>query len=180
MLKIDQFTPHLRAVKASVGTDGIVTVFQRSQKTRSDERCQDSDEVKKALFASQLSAADQAIYERYRHNQQRSIADFYPIYTVEPSELDELEIQKISHSYDYVFFDLGGRFDESIVPFADLVLVPFTTQNIDVMASLEYCLTLADHVQQGHLSDSTQFHCFWNKYKFPRDGVPFSEKSGTH
>jgi hypothetical protein len=81
-----------------------------------------------------------------------------------------LDVEKISHSYDYVFFDLGGRFDESIVRtlrFANLVLVPYTTQNIDVMASLEYCLTLADHVQQGHLSDTTQFHCFWNKYKFP-------------
>lgn len=132
-------------------------------------KCQDFDEVKKALFASQLSVADQAIYERYRHNQQRSINGFYPIYTVEQSELDELDIEKISDSYDYVFFDLGGRFDESIVRtlhFADLVLVPFTTQNIDVMASLEYCLTLADHVKQGHLSDSTQFYCFWNKYKF--------------
>ena len=132
-------------------------------------KCHLFDEVQKMLFASQLSAIDRPIYERYRANLLRGVQSFYPIHSIDPSKLNDAYLANCIELYDYIFLDLGGRFDENTIRtlrMANLILVPFTTQNIDVMTSLEYCLNLADLSKAGHFPQSTQFFCFWNKYKF--------------
>ncbi|MEZ4905687.1 MAG: hypothetical protein R2822_29950 [Spirosomataceae bacterium] len=71
----------------------------------------------------------------FKQSEQRRITGFYPIYTVEQSELDELDIEKISDSYDYAL--IWVAVDEHECNSLQLIwfLFPLPRKNIDVMAS---------------------------------------------
>jgi cellulose biosynthesis protein BcsQ len=119
--------------------------------------------------ASDLSAIDQAMFERYRHNLNNGLTDLYPVYALDGHALANADMDAIRDAYDYVLIDLGGKFDEGIIralSVSDLILVPFTTQQVDVVASLQYCSAINQFAQKGILMPHLQVRCFWNKFKF--------------
>lgn len=124
----------------------------------------------KALGTLANTPFEKAMTERLRVNveQQISPADFYPVLRTSADTLQEVDFST-DLDFDYVFFDLGGVYDTRIVAMlarCHLVLVPFTTQNIDIRHSTDYCLMLLDSIHEGVLGQTTQIRCLWNKYKF--------------
>lgn len=119
-----------------------------------------------------LSAIDQAMFERYRYNLINELPALYPVYALDGNALANADMDAIRDAYDYVLIDLGGKFDEGIIralSVSDLILVPFTTQQVDVVASLQYCSAINQFAQKGILAPHTQVRCFWNKFKFTFD-----------
>lgn len=115
------------------------------------------------------SANDQAAFERYRYNRQAGLSEPYPIHALPFSALQELDMERIRDDFDYVFLDMGGQFNAGILRAlaeTDAVLVPFTTQQVDVTASVQYVGALLDYVLNKQLPDYLTIRCFWNKYKF--------------
>ncbi len=121
---------------------------------------------------TELSAIDQAMFMRYRYNLENGISDLYPVYALDSHALANADMDAIRDAYSYVLIDLGGKFDDGIIrvlSVSDLILVPFTTQQVDVVASLQYCSAINQFAQKGIIAPDTQVRCFWNKYKFPFD-----------
>jgi cellulose biosynthesis protein BcsQ len=115
------------------------------------------------------SANDQAAFERYRHNRQQGLIDHYPIHALPSSALQELDMDRIREDFDYIFLDMGGQFNAGIIRAlaeTDVLLVPFTTQQVDVAASIQYVGAIIDYVQNRQLPNYLTIRCFWNKYKF--------------
>lgn len=115
------------------------------------------------------SANDQAAFERYRYNRQAGLLELYPIHALPFSALQELDMERIRDDFDYVFLDMGGQFNAGILRAlaeTDAVLVPFTTQQVDVTASVQYVGALLDYALNKQLPDYLTIRCFWNKYKF--------------
>ena len=119
-----------------------------------------------------LSAIDQAMFARYRYNLENDLPALYPVYALDSHALANADMDAIRNSYEYVLIDLGGKFDEGIIralSMSDLILVPFTTQQVDVVASLQYCSAINQFAQKGIIAPHTQVRCFWNKFKFTFD-----------
>jgi cellulose biosynthesis protein BcsQ len=115
------------------------------------------------------SANDQAAFERYRHNRQQGLADHYPIHALPSSALQELDMNRVREDFDYIFLDMGGQFNAGIIRAlaeTDVLLVPFTTQQVDVAASIQYVGAIIDYVQNRQLPNYLTIRCFWNKFKF--------------
>ncbi|CCH03542.1 hypothetical protein FAES_pFAES01048 (plasmid) [Fibrella aestuarina BUZ 2] len=115
------------------------------------------------------SANDQAAFERYRHNRQQELVDHYPIHALPSSALQELDMNRVREDFDYIFLDMGGQFNAGIIRAlaeTDVLLVPFTTQQVDVAASIQYVGAIIDYVQNRQLPNYLTIRCFWNKFKF--------------
>lgn len=115
------------------------------------------------------SANDQAAFERYRFNRLQNIQDYYPIHALPSSALDELDMNRVRDDFDYIFLDMGGQFNAGILRAlaeTDILLVPFTTQQVDVAASIQYVGAIIDYVTRSQLPNYLTIRCFWNKYKF--------------
>lgn len=113
---------------------------------------------------------EKAMTERLRYNVEQQITpgDFYPVLRATATTLRQVDFSA-DVDFDYVFLDLGGMYDANIVAMlakCHLVLVPFTTQNIDIRHSTDYCLMLIDSINEGALGQQTHIRCLWNKYKF--------------
>lgn len=124
----------------------------------------------KALGTMASTPFERAMTERLLFNTEHQISpdDFYPILRANATTLRQVDFSA-DVDFDYVFLDLGGVYDEHIVAMlakCHLVLVPFTTQNIDIRHSTDYCLMLIDSINEGELRQTTQIRCLWNKYKF--------------
>jgi hypothetical protein len=64
---------------------------------------------------------------------------------------------------------MGGQFNAGIIRAlaeTDVLLVPFTTQQVDVAASIQYVGAIIDYVMNRQLPSYLTIRCFWNKYKF--------------
>jgi cellulose biosynthesis protein BcsQ len=123
-----------------------------------------------ALSAMANTPFEKAMTERLRFNSEHQITpdDFYPVLRATAATLRQVDFSA-DIGFDYVFLDLGGVYDQHIVTMlakCQLVLIPFTTQNIDIRHSTDYCLMLIDSIQEGTLGQTTQIRCLWNKYKF--------------
>ncbi|MGF7218793.1 cellulose biosynthesis protein BcsQ [Spirosoma lacussanchae] len=115
------------------------------------------------------SANDQAAFERYRHNRQVGLTETYPVHALPFSALQELDMDRIRDDFDYIFLDMGGQFNAGILRAlaeTDMLLVPFTTQQVDVTASIQYVGAILDYVLNRQLPDYLTIRCVWNKYKF--------------
>lgn len=115
------------------------------------------------------SANDQAAFERYRYNRQHHIQEQYPIHPLPFSALSELDMDRVRDDFDYIFLDMGGQFNAGILRAlaeTDVLLVPFTTQQVDVAASIQYVGAIIDYVMRSQLPSYLSIRCFWNKYKF--------------
>lgn len=115
------------------------------------------------------SANDQAAFERYRYNRKQELAEHYAIHALPFSALQELDMDRVRTDFDYVFLDMGGQFNAGILRAlaeTDMLLVPFTTQQVDVTASIQYVGAILDYVMNRQLPDYLTIRCFWNKYKF--------------
>jgi cellulose biosynthesis protein BcsQ len=141
-------------------------IWQRFQ-----DECPTPDSLQTVNVAD-LSAIDGAMFKRYRHNLTTGIQTLFPVYALDSHALANADIEAIRAAYDYVLIDLGGKFDEGIVralSVSDLILVSFTTQQVDVVASLQYCSAINQFAQKNILTPHTQVRCFWNKFKFTFD-----------
>ena len=123
-----------------------------------------------ALSAMANTPFEKAMTERLRVNIEHQITpdDFYPVLRATAATLRQVDFSA-DVDFDYVFLDLGGVYDKHIVTMlakCQLVLIPFTTQNIDIRHSTDYCLMLIDSIHEGELGQTTQIRCLWNKYKF--------------
>jgi len=123
-----------------------------------------------ALSAMANTPFEKAMTERLRFNIEHQITpdDFYPVLRATAATLRQVDFSA-DVDFDYVFLDLGGVYDKHIVAMlakCQLVLIPFTTQNIDIRHSTDYCLMLIDSIHEGALGQSTKIRCLWNKYKF--------------
>jgi len=115
------------------------------------------------------SANDQAAFERYRFNRQQGIREYYPIHPLPFSALNELDMDLLRADFDFIFLDMGGQFNSGVLRTlaeTDVLLVPFTTQQVDVAASIQYVGAIIDYVSRSQLPDYLTIRCFWNKYKF--------------
>lgn len=115
------------------------------------------------------STNDRATFERYRHNRQRGILEHYPIHPLPFSALSELDMARVREDFDYIFLDMGGQFNAGVLRAlaeTDVLLVPFTTQQVDVNASIQYVGAIIDYIARRQLPDYLTIRCFWNKYKF--------------
>jgi len=115
------------------------------------------------------SANDQAAFERYRYNRQHVLEEYYAIHALPFSALQELDMDRVRADFDYIFLDMGGQFNAGILRAlaeTDMLLVPFTTQQVDVTASIQYVGAILDYVMNKQLPDYLTIRCFWNKYKF--------------
>lgn len=115
------------------------------------------------------SANDQAAFERYRNNRQHRVAEHYAIHALPFSALQELDMDRVRADFDYIFLDMGGQFNTGILRAlaeTDMLLVPFTTQQVDVTASIQYVGAILDYIMNRQLPDYLTIRCFWNKYKF--------------
>lgn len=122
-----------------------------------------------AIGQPYTSANDQATFERYRYNRQQSIHEHYPIHPLPFSALNELDMDRVRDDFDYIFLDMGGQFNAGVLRVlaeTDVLLVPFTTQQVDVAASIQYVGAIIDYVTRSQLPDYLTIRCFWNKYKF--------------
>ena len=113
---------------------------------------------------------EKAMTERLRFNVEHQISndEFYPVLRATAGTVRQVDFSA-ELSFDYIFLDLGGVYDKGIVEIlakCHLVLIPFTTQNIDIRHSTDYCLMLIDSINEGDLGTNTQIRCLWNKYKF--------------
>lgn len=130
----------------------------------------ESGHTPKALETMANTPFERAMTERLRFNVEHRISptDFYPVLRASVKTLQQVDFSA-EVDFDYVFLDLGGVYDKQIVDMlakCHLVLVPFTTQNIDIRHSTDYCLMLIDSINEGALKQTTQIRCLWNKYKF--------------
>ncbi len=130
----------------------------------------ESGHTPKALETMANTPFEKSMTERLRFNVEHRIspADFYPVLRASANTLRQVDFSA-EVDFDYVFLDLGGVYDKQIVDMlakCHLVLVPFTTQNIDIRHSTDYCLMLIDSINEGELKQTTQIRCLWNKYKF--------------
>ncbi len=115
------------------------------------------------------SANDQATFERYRYNRLHGIQAYYPVHPLPFSALSELDMARVREDFDYIFLDMGGQFNAGILHAlaqTDMLLVPFTTQQVDVNASIQYVGAIIDYAVRRQLPDYLTIRCFWNKYKF--------------
>ncbi|MEZ0612305.1 ParA family protein [Fibrella sp. WM1] len=115
------------------------------------------------------SVNDQAAFERYRYNRQQGISAYYPIHPLPFQALSELDMDRVRADFDYIFLDMGGQFNAGILRTlaeTDVLLVPFTTQQVDVAASIQYVGAILDRVMRSQLPNYLTIRCFWNKYKF--------------
>lgn len=115
------------------------------------------------------SANDQAAFERYRQNRHVGQTDPYPIHALPFSALQELDMDRVRADFNYIFLDMGGQFNGGILRAlseTDILLVPFTTQQVDVTASIQYVGAILDYIMNSQLPDYLTIRCFWNKYKF--------------
>ena len=151
----------------------IANLRQREKATwQKFEREYSSPEDMGKVSTADMAAIDQAMFERYRYNHKQGIGELYPVYGLDNNALSNLDMEAVRSISDYVLIDLGGKFDEGIIralSFSDLILVPFTTQQVDVVASLQYCSAVNQFAQRGIVAAHTQVRCFWNKFKFPFD-----------
>ncbi len=115
------------------------------------------------------SANDQAAFERYRYNRQQGIMTPYPIHALPFSALAELDMARVRADFDYIFLDMGGQFNAGILRAlaeTDILLVPFTTQQVDVAASIQYVGAIIDYAVRSELPAGLIVRGFWNKFKF--------------
>lgn len=116
------------------------------------------------------TTTDKAMFRRLAYNLDNAITEdsLYKIFQTNPSSLSGVNFS--TYPLDYVFLDMAGRQQESIVDAlikASLILIPFTTQQIDINASISYCVSLIQQHKAGRIDLSRrQLVCFWNKHKF--------------
>ena len=101
----------------------------------------------------------------YNDRNQISAKDFYPIHQIPEVKAKELSFAR--NEYDYVFLDLGGRYNPNItgaLSLCDVIAIPFMTQQLNLHTSIRYLQLVHNAALSGQLKPTVRLVGFWNKY----------------
>lgn len=108
------------------------------------------------------------ILRRIESNLEKRItpSDFYKIQTAPPDKIARVDFKKLE--YDYVFIDLGAKLEVEymqILSKVDLLLIPFGHLDLELDASFNYVLALANAMRSGTLNPNLIVRPFWNRVR---------------